>query len=252
MAQSLRACSASLIILAFVGSSQATTDANISVAEAAAGASNARYWMQMQNAARTFGSGCSEDKCVEACGQEWEKNGEHCYLWNSEARNWTDAEDFCQQAGGHLASAVHTNATNDFVVEGTKRRGLARVWIGGNDLEEEGTWKWIDCTPWEDTFWSAGEPNNLGDEGCLEIWDRDWKWNDYVCSQEQGFVCSKKICSGDEATTTRDEVTPGSGPTKSTREETTEKLTREEATGDSVMWKKPTSISLVITLLLLF
>jgi len=248
MAQSLKACLAFLILMAFVRSNQATTPANISVAEAAAAASNARYWMQMQNAARTFG--CSEDKCVEACEQDWERNGEHCYLWNTEAKNWTDAEDFCQQAGGHLASAVHTNATNNFILEETKRRGLNRLWLGGNDLEEEGAWKWTDCTPWEDTFWSSrwGEPNNLGGEDCLEIWNRDWKWNDWKCSVEQGFVCSKKICSGDEATTPRDEVTP----TPLSKEATGEVTTEKGATGDSVMWKKSTSISLVVTLLLLF
>jgi len=239
MAQSLKACLAFLILMAFVRSNQATTPANISVAEAAAAASNARYWMQMQNAARTFG--CSDDKCVEACEQDWERNGEHCYLWNTGAKNWTDAEDFCQQAGGHLASAVHTNATNNFILEGTKRRGLGKVWLGGNDIEEEGAWKWTDCTPWEDTFWGSGEPNNLGGEDCLEI--RNWKWNDSTCSRERGFVCSKKICSGDEATTPRDEVTP----TPQSKE-----ATGEGATGDSVMWKKSTSISLVVTLLLLF
>jgi len=238
MAQSLKACLAFLILMAFVRSNQATTPANISVAEAAAAASNARYWMQMQNAARTFG--CSEDKCVEACEQDWERNGEHCYLWNTGAKNWTDAEDFCQQAGGHLASAVHTNATN-FILEEMKRRGLGKVWLGGNDLEEEGAWKWTDCTPWEDTFWGSGEPNNLGGEDCLEI--RNWKWNDSTCSRERGFVCSKKICSGDEATTPRDEVTP----TPLSKE-----ATGEGATGDSVMWKKSTSISLIVTLLLLF
>ena len=133
------------------------------------------------------------DKCVEACGEGWEENGEHCYLLSTEAKNWTDAEDFCQQAEGHLAS-IHSNVTNDFVAEGTKRRGLDRLWLGGNDIEEEGTWKWTDCTPWEDTFWGGGEPNNLGEEDCLEV--RSLKWNDLKCSGEQGFVCSKKICTG--------------------------------------------------------
>ena len=42
-------------LLKIVIDSHHQTDANISVAEAAAAASNARYWMQMQNAARTFG-----------------------------------------------------------------------------------------------------------------------------------------------------------------------------------------------------
>jgi len=238
MAQSLKACLAFLILMAFVRSNQATTPANISVAEAAAAASNARYWMQMQNAARTFG--CSEDKCVEACEQDWERNGEHCFLWNTDARNWTDAEDFCQQTGGHLAFA-DSNVT-DFVMEGMRRRGLDLVWLGGNDIEEEGTWKWADCTPWEDTFWGRGEPNNAwGGEDCLGIYH--WMWNDGGCFGEKAFVCSKKICSGDETTTPRDEVTP----TPLSNE-----ATGEGATGDGVMWKKSTSISLVVTLLLLF
>merc|ERR550517_2085925 len=51
--------------------------------------------MQMQNAGRTSGSGCSG--CVEACDQDWEKNGDQCYLWNSEKKNWTDAEDFARR-----------------------------------------------------------------------------------------------------------------------------------------------------------
>ena len=40
----------------------------------------------------------------ESCGEGWEKNGEHCYFWSTEKKNWNDAEDFCQKEGGHLAS----------------------------------------------------------------------------------------------------------------------------------------------------
>jgi len=234
--------------------------ANISIAEAAAGASNARNWMQkknalakngknetrdwmqMQNAGRTLGSGCSEDNCVEACEENWEKNGDHCYLWNTDAKNWTAAEDFCQQAGSHLAS-ITSDSTNNFMLEGLNRRGLTQVsdqvWLGGNDIEEEGVWKWIDCTPWEYTFWYSGEPNNAGGpEACLEIrqfWNG--KWNDESCGEERGFVCSKKICS--EVTTEKVTTVGVTGV----------KGTGVEGTGESVMWK-PASISLAATLFL--
>ena len=148
---------------------------------------------------------------MEACGEGWEANGDHCYLWNTGKKNWTAAEDFCLQEGGHLAS-VTSNATNDFVLEGMNRIGLARILLGGNDIEEEGAWKWTDCTHWEDTFWYPGEPNSAGAEDCLEmlgdIWVEQWsdwldgpvekvtRWNDKSCGTELGFVCSKKICSG--------------------------------------------------------
>jgi len=247
----LKACLVCLLLMAFVRSNQATAPANISIAEATAAASKARDWMQMQNAGRTLGSGCSEDNCVEACEENWEKNGDHCYLWNNDAKNWTAAEDFCQQAGGHLAS-VSSNSTNDYIWEGKNRRGLDRVWLGGSDIKEEGVWNWIDCTPWEYTFWQSGEPNNavVEDrpvENCLEIGRyHDKKWNDAPCGHGKGFVCSKKICPGPEVTTdkgTRDEVTTVEGTGV---EVTGAGLTDK---GASVMWK-PASISLAATLFL--
>ena len=141
---------------------------------------------------------------MEACEQDWEKIGDDCFLWNTDKKNWTAAEDFCQQEGGHLAS-VHSIATNDFVLEGMNRTGLDMAWLGGNDIEMEGTWKWVDCTPWEFKFWAPGEPNNgqRWPEHCLHHVFRypplkhlEHKWNDVPCSREQGFLCSKRICSG--------------------------------------------------------
>ena len=131
---------------------------------------------------------------MEACEENWEKNGDHCYLWNNDAKNWTAAEDFCQQAGGHLAS-VPFDSTYVFILEGMNRRGLDHLWLGGNDIEEENDWKWTDCTPWGDNFWYLGEPNNAGGaEDCLET--RSMNWNDLSCGSELGFLCRKKICSG--------------------------------------------------------
>jgi len=168
-----------LVLMSSVKSSQAQQNpslANISVAEAAAAASNAKHWMQMQNSGRTSGSGsgCSNDKCVESCKQDWEKSGDHCYLWRTDKMNWTSAEDFCQREGGHLASVLST-ATFDFVLEGMKnRRGLDSqyghmAWLGGNNIEGKDTWKWIDCSPWNATFWARGEPNDGRAGTCMHL-----------------------------------------------------------------------------------
>jgi len=247
-----------VVLMVFLRSNQAQQQgplANISVAEAATAAANARHWMQRQNAGRTLGSGCSGDKCVEACGEDWEKNGDHCYFWGTDKKNWTEAEDFCQREGGHLAS-VTSNATRDFVLEGMNRKGLNDAYLGGNDIEEEGTWKWADCTPWGVTFWAPSEPNDahyqpVGNQNCLHQilkWTHsgakgyDHKWNDMYCNRGMGlewglgFVCSKKICSG------------GSVP-KHTTENAAVK-TENAVTGDSMMWK-PASGFLISTILLL-
>ena len=124
-------------------------------------------------------------------------------MWNSEKKNWTDAEDFCQKEGGHLAS-VHSDAAVDFVLQGMARLGLDIAWLGGNDIEQEGAWQWTDCTPWDFTFWARGEPTGWEGEDCLtQVFNftgqghLDRKWNDWNCGgRYRGFLCSKKICSG--------------------------------------------------------
>ena len=145
-----------------------------------------------------LGSACTNDKCVETCDEGWEKHDNHCYHWVAEKMNWTRAEDFCQKEEGHLAS-VSSNETMDFVTAGSASRGLKNVWLGGSDIEEEGVWKWTDCTPWELTFWPPGEPSNSGgQEHCLHL-GVNRNWNDAPCgitkSYVTGFLCSKKICS---------------------------------------------------------
>ena len=114
-----------------------------------------------------LGSGCANDKCVETCDEGWEKHGDHCYLWGTETMNWTAAEDFCQEEGGHLAS-VASKETMDFVNAGLASRGLGYVWLGGNDIAKEGVWEWTDCTPWKFSLWAPEEPSNWnGIEHCV-------------------------------------------------------------------------------------
>ena len=135
---------------------------------------------------------------MEACKEGWEKKEEHCYLWSTDKKNWNDAEDFCLKEGGHLASAT-SKATSVFFWEEMKRKGIRNLWVGGNDIEKEGTWKWkwpTACYPWKFTFWAKREPNNKGDEDCMEMWvGNKGRWNDKKCSAKGNFICSQKICS---------------------------------------------------------
>merc|ERR1712012_631702 len=127
-----------------------------------------------------------------------ERNGNNCYLWSNEKKTWADGEHFCQGEGGHLAS-VPSSAIKDYVKEGLQRHNIGLTWLGGNDIEKEGTWKWADCTPWDYTFWASSEPNNeKGGEDCLHQLTNPseyggylhWKWNDSKCSNKFSFLCS--------------------------------------------------------------
>ena len=80
-------------------------------------------------------------------------------------------------------------------------RGFSSSWVGGNDIDEEGTWTWTDGSPFEFTFWYSGEPNNSGgDEDCMHAigieYERGETWNDRRCSASLTFLCSKKTSSG--------------------------------------------------------
>ena len=80
---------------------------------------------------------------------------------------------------------------------GLTRIGVTNIWLGGNDMEEEGVWIWTDCTPWEFTFWEPGEPNNWGgNENCLKFMYNSWY--DAPCNRfkASALLCSKKICEG--------------------------------------------------------
>ena len=71
-------------------------------------------------------------------------------------------------------------------------------------MEKEGVWKWTDCTPWEAEFWAPGQPdNNNNNQDCLtQVHRSSWNngvlnrmWDDFACSEEIEFLCSKMICS---------------------------------------------------------
>ena len=65
-----------------------------------------------------------------------------------------------------------------------------RHWLGGTEVAVEGDWVWSDGTAWTFTDWTAGEPNNMGNnEDCLVKNYGGIQWNDTPCTRQQKFVC---------------------------------------------------------------
>ena len=110
-------------------------------------------------------------------------NGHLYYLLDKS--NWSDAEFEAVALGGHLAT-INDQAENDFVfntftaVVGDD----AGLWIGFNDVAEEGTFVWTSAEPVSYTNWAPDEPNNhMGIEHYVhmlyKVDDRpDGSWND--------------------------------------------------------------------------
>merc|ERR1711872_1025574 len=139
-------------------------------------------------------------KCVTSCTEGWETHGNHCFKWKTHYETWDSAQICCESENANLAS-ITSDAINQYVLEGMRSRNLSHIWIGGNDKDEEGTWKWADGSLFEFTFWGSEEPNSFGgNEDCMV---HGWKssryenmWNDLPCTTRvKGLLCGKKICS---------------------------------------------------------
>ncbi|MDO4562716.1 MAG: lectin-like protein [Clostridia bacterium] len=119
------------------------------------------------------------------------------YLLFDESLSWAEANDYCKNLGGHLAT-VNSSEENTFLQNFIQRGSKTGYWIGGTDAEQEGVWKWITGEPFNYTDWYNGNPNNTnGTEHYLEL-RKDYgnKWNDdtidkYIATalQNEGFIC---------------------------------------------------------------
>jgi hypothetical protein len=105
--------------------------------------------------------------------------------------NWFEAENYCKNIGGHLASfnslsslsAVSSGQQIFFIPS-----DLA-FWIGLNALANKG-FEWIDGSAVSYENWDFGYPQKLnGVEECVELRTSN-RWRDTFCYVNKGWICS--------------------------------------------------------------
>ena len=108
----------------------------------------------------------------------------HTYLLST-AGTWAEAQAEAKRLGGNLLTI------NDAAEEAWVRSTFSaseRLWIGLNDADVEGQFKWVSGEAVTYTNWAPGEPNNSGsaqDYGTINFnnqWDDTsangaWEWN---------------------------------------------------------------------------
>ncbi|BFZ08877.1 hypothetical protein BsWGS_11916 [Bradybaena similaris] len=128
------------------------------------------------------------------CDQNWQKSQEDiCYGYGDTAVSWGNARTACQTWSATLAE-VPTIAVSNFLFAIARSKWHDCVWLGGNDIDEEGDWEWSSGSN-VDTFtnWYTDEPNNSGSgEDCLGM-SRvyNYTWNDGDCNYRCNFICTK-------------------------------------------------------------
>ncbi|XP_071099563.1 uncharacterized protein [Haliotis cracherodii] len=84
---------------------------------------------------------------IWGCPPPWHAEGPHCYMYMTNPRDWTTADDNCFDEGGHLVS-IDDDQEESYVTSFRDAQGVVGnpVWVGLK-ATADGTWMWGDYTP---------------------------------------------------------------------------------------------------------
>uniref|UniRef100_A0A3P9D252 C-type lectin domain-containing protein n=1 Tax=Maylandia zebra TaxID=106582 RepID=A0A3P9D252_9CICH len=116
----------------------------------------------------------------KTCPAGWSEFSCSCYLLSESSGSWHSARKHCTDQGADLV-----------VIDSPEEQ--KRTWVGLNDIEQEGTWKWVDGTPLT-LYWASHQPDNkLPAENCGHIRYQGTSWNDQSCEDSFQWVCEKVL-----------------------------------------------------------
>ncbi|XP_067659540.1 perlucin-like protein [Haliotis asinina] len=157
-------------------------------------------------------------------------HGEYCYEFVIfEHRYWKGARDYCVADGGHLVK-IDNMDKELFIVSTLTQLGFHEkgIWIGLNDIQQEGIYRWANGELATFTYWAPGEPSFLHNfEDCVALKvSNSGHWADFPCeliSDDFGSICQYDMLPKPTddpglilGAATTDKVTPVSaGPTTS-------------------------------------
>ncbi|XP_036965343.1 CD209 antigen-like protein C [Acanthopagrus latus] len=137
----------------------------------------------------------SLSKQKRTCPAGWKMFSCTCYLFSTKTDSWENGRQDCRDRGAELVT-IDTDEEQEFISKTITEDN----WIGLNDREEEGTWKWTDGTPLTVGYWRKDEPNNgggnpqWGEEDCVHIRsgvNAKNSWNDLQCDKSLKWICAK-------------------------------------------------------------
>ncbi len=114
--------------------------------------------------------------------------GGNCYFIETSGAGWTTAQTACRGRGTGWDLATVDDATEQAFLEGAMTASSDH-WIGLNDRTTEGTYVWSNGGTSTYRNWESGQPNNSGNQDCVEIDDGNGRWNDDDCGDNNPYIC---------------------------------------------------------------
>ena len=106
--------------------------------------------------------------------------------------DYEDAKAQCESDGTFLA-VPRSQTQNDFFADLLTLNWDENLWIGINDIEEEGSFVAVDGREVSWTNWRSGEPSGIGDGVKIVGYDAYNRWSVTFASNTNKFVCSFDI-----------------------------------------------------------
>lgn len=126
-----------------------------------------------------------------SCDAPWKRGDPvtgRCYLQEYIPREWAQAEERCEELGGHLVaidSAKELEHLADWII--------SDVWIGGTDAKHEGKFYWTNGQPWSFASWKDGAPSDPnGNRDCVMLATPNGSFPVYTCrscTDEHPYIC---------------------------------------------------------------
>jgi len=107
------------------------------------------------------------------------------------AGRWRAAEADCENDGPGAHLAVIDDTTEALVAR--ILAGGEDVWVGVSDRVDDGVYRTVLGELATFLPWAAGEPNDLGQEDCVELDGLDRTYNDSNCQLAKPYICE---CDG--------------------------------------------------------
>uniref|UniRef100_A0A1I7YQV9 C-type lectin domain-containing protein n=1 Tax=Steinernema glaseri TaxID=37863 RepID=A0A1I7YQV9_9BILA len=67
--------------------------------------------------------------------------------------------------------------------------GVSQFWLGGQDVNGDGSWTWTDGSSFVYSDWAAGQPSNMLGDNCLLVDGISLLWSSVQCSKQASYLC---------------------------------------------------------------
>ncbi len=102
------------------------------------------------------------------------------------------------RVAGKRVVIIDDAGENQWVLDQANIFGMSTLWIGLTDLDQEGVWVWADGSTPDYLNWNGGEPNNAGNEDCVQLYPSG-AWNDINCATPYAVICEDACLPGEDA-----------------------------------------------------